>query len=221
MTKPLAVGHWPVWDWPVRLTHWFFVVAVIAMWWTGEEGLFEWHSKLGYVILTLVVSRLIWGFVGSYHARFTHFVRGWKAVTGYVKEPIETVGHNPLGALSVLALLGILLFQGVTGLFSADDVAFDGPLSYLAGDFSHTMTELHEASWAVLQGLIVLHIAAIIFYQWRKKQPLLQAMLRGVADGKVSRVPPVSILRWLLVVALVGATLAGIIGLAPTAPSYY
>ena len=107
MTKPRAVKHWPVWDWPVRLTHWFFVVAVIAMWWTGEEGLFEWHSKLGYVILTLVVSRLIWGFVGSYHARFVHFVRGWKAVAGYVKEPIETVGHNPLGALSVLALLGV------------------------------------------------------------------------------------------------------------------
>lgn len=221
MTKPHAVGHWPVWDWPVRLTHWFFVFAVVVMWWTGEEGLFEWHSKLGYVILTLVVSRLIWGFVGSYHARFVHFVRDWTTIARYIKAPFETVGHNPLGALSVLALLGVLLFQGMTGLFSADDVAFDGPLSYLAGDFSHTVTDLHEASWVALQGLIVLHIGAVIFYQWRKKQPLVQAMVRGIASGKASGVPPVSTLRWILVVALVAAVLALVLWLAPTAPTYY
>tara|TARA_B110000503_G_C7042622_1_gene368856 strand:+ start:170 stop:835 length:666 start_codon:yes stop_codon:yes gene_type:complete len=221
MTRPLKGQQWPVWDWPVRLTHWFFVFAVAAMWWTGESGLFEWHSKLGYVILTLVVTRLLWGFVGSHHARFGNFVRGWSVIKRYLQSPTASVGHNPLGALSVIALLGVLLFQGISGLFSNDDIAFDGPLSYLAGVYSHTITALHQGSWMVLQGLILLHIGAVLFYQWRKKQPILQAMLHGMAEGKFSESPPVSILRWVTLVVLVAIVLSSLLWLAPSPPAYY
>ncbi len=191
------------------------------MWWTGKESLFQWHSKIGYVILSVVVTRLIWGFVGSHHARFVNFVRGWSATRAYIKAPANTVGHNPLGALSVLALLGVLLVQGFSGLFSTDDIASEGPLAYLVGDLSYTMTALHGYSWTVLQGLILLHIAAVLFYQWSRKYPLLQAMLRGSAEGKISEFPPVSLLRWIALLVLVIAVLVGLLWLAPSAPAYY
>ena len=101
-------GH-PVWDAPSRFIHWCLPIGIGLMWWTGETGRMELHSYVAYVLLTLVTTRLALGFVGSYHSRFRNFIVGPSSVIGYLREGGHFVGHNPLGALSTLALLLLVL----------------------------------------------------------------------------------------------------------------
>jgi cytochrome b len=210
-----------VWDWPVRLIHWSLVLGIATMWWTGEEGLMEIHSKVGYGLLVLVSTRLVWGFIGSYHARFSSFLGGFGRITAYLRDPEPAVGHNPLGGWSTLVLLLLVLVQALTGLCASDDIIFDGPLAYWAGEYSAPLTEWHEINWGLLQGFIALHLAAIVFYQWKKQQPLVQAMLRGKAPGKVSEHPPKPLWWAVLIAALAGLALYAVVTFAPEAPSYY
>lgn len=214
-------GKYAVWDWPVRITHWLFAVAVAVMWWSGETGRMELHGTVGLGILTLAVARILWGLWGSYHARFRNFLRGPVGIRAYLRNPQPTVGHNPLGALSVLAFLLLLVIQGSTGLFSADDVAFEGPLAYWAGDMSASLSEWHEVNWGVLRSLIFLHLAVVAWYQWRKHQPLIQAMVFGKAEGKASSQPNRPLWLWILGLAVCAGLLALLISIAPEAPSYY
>ena len=181
-----------VWDLPVRVFHWSLVVLIPLAWWTGEEGKFDWHSWVGYSLLVLVVTRIIWGVVGSRHARFTDFLRGPGAIRGYLKgEPAATPGHNPLGGWAVVALLSVLLLQAVSGLFNSDDVLYNGPLYYAASTgFRDTMGEVHEVAFDALVVLLVLHLVAVAYYQFRRRQPLVQAMLRGRAASKEGREAP-------------------------------
>jgi len=120
-----------VWDVPVRACHWLIVLFVAASWWTAETKRMDWHRYSGYVLLALATFRVYWGFFGSSTARFSQFVRGPRAVVSYLKGRWAVMpGHNPLGALSVLVLLGLLLSQIVLGLFAVDvDGIESGPLS--------------------------------------------------------------------------------------------
>lgn len=210
-----------VWDWPVRLIHWSFPLGIAAMWWTGEQGLMDVHSKVGYALLVLVITRLFWGFVGSYHARFTSFIAGPRRISAYLRHPQVTVGHNPLGGWSVLALLCTVLLQAVSGLFTSDDILFEGPLAYWGGEVSGLLAEVHEINWIVMQALILLHLAAVVFYQWGRKQPLIQAMWWGSAPGKAASERP----KPLYLAALIALVLAGalwwVLVNAPEAPSYW
>jgi cytochrome b len=125
------------------------------MWWSGETGRMQIHSYVAYVLITLVVTRLTWGFVGSYHSRFSNFVVGPSKIARYVTQGDDGVGHNPLGALSTVALLLVLLAQGVSGLFSVDDVAFDGPLAYaFDGVLIDAASEWHETNWGNSSGAL-------------------------------------------------------------------
>jgi cytochrome b len=171
-----------VWDLPTRLVHWLLVIGIAISWWTGETGRLEWHRWSGYGLLGLVLFRLYWGFFGSSTARFTRFVRGPRAVLAYVRGAWQTVpGHNPLGALSVVALLALLATQIVLGLFAVDvDGIESGPLSeFVDFDTGRTAAEWHGALFDLLLWLIALHIAAILYYGLAKKQNLAAAMLHG------------------------------------------
>jgi cytochrome b len=139
----------------------------------------------------------------------------------YVREGGQYAGHNPLGALSVLVLLGLLLTQALSGTMSRDDLLFEGPFSYWAGDFSGTMTDWHEINWRLLQGFVALHLASIGWYQWRKRQPLLQAMWRGEAGHKFSPLPPKPLLLAVMILLSAAALLWALVSVAPEAPSYY
>ena len=144
-----------IWDLPVRLTHWAFALIIPAMWWTGENGEWGWHFRLGLLLLGLLVFRIIWGFLGTDTARFASFVKGPQAVLAYLRgnhEDGATKGHNPLGALSVLALLAAMLVQVGLGLFSGDPYdGATGPLNALVGVMTaDTITELHEAFFYVV-----------------------------------------------------------------------
>jgi cytochrome b len=186
----------------------------------------EWHSYGGYTLIVLVTTRFMWGFVGSFHSRFAHFVRSPNAVLAYLKAAPEaeapSVGHNPLGAYSVLALLFAVLVQGLSGMFSIDDVAFDGPLAYsFGGEYIDLALQWHDIGWVVLQALIALHLCAIAWYQFKKRRPLVQTMWFGSHSGRESVHAPVAGWRAILTVLTMSGVLAVTIFLAPEAPSYY
>jgi cytochrome b len=173
----------PVWDLPIRLFHWALVGLIGFSWWSAENDRIELHMWSGLAILSLLIFRILWGFVGSSTARFTSFLKGPAAVASYLRSPLDWkyVGHTPLGALSVLALLTLITVQVVLGLVISDeDGVYSGPLASLV-DFetSEAAREWHELLFNALQALIALHVIAIIFYRlvWGKK--LTSAMVTG------------------------------------------
>ena len=192
-----------LWDWPVRVIHWTFVVLIPLAWWTAEESLYEYHEWIGLTLITLVITRIVWGFVGSAHARFSDFLTGPLAIAAYLRgQGARSRGHNPLGGWSVVALLSVLLLQAVSGLFNSDDVLYNGPLYYAASTgFRDAMGEIHELAFDALVVLVVLHLLAIAYYQFLRHQPLIQAMIRGRAEGKAGVEAP---RPWWLAVLIAG-----------------
>jgi len=178
-----------IWDLPVRVFHWLLVALILGSYLSSEFGSFDmWEHKLiGYTILGLVVFRILWGFVGSRHARFSDFVVSpWKALAyGKAlrqgkKGETGTLGHNPMGGYSVLALLGLVAAQAITGLFANDDVVAQGPLAgYVSDSMSGLLTEVHEIIFNLLLVFVVLHIAVILFYRFVKNENLVKAMILG------------------------------------------
>ena len=174
-----------VWDVPTRLAHWLIALGVGLCWWTGDTGRLEWHRWSGYLLLGLVVFRVYWGFFGSATARFRAFVRGPHTVVQYLQGRWAVQpGHNPLGALSVLALLLLLALQVALGLFAVDvDGIESGPLSaWVSFKSGRAAAEWHGIVFKVLQALIALHIVAIAWYRIVRREKLLGAMLHGHRD---------------------------------------
>ena len=172
-----------IWDLPTRLFHWLLLLLVVASFVTGWVGgnLIEWHARAGIAITGLLAFRLVWGFVGSTYARFAHFVPGPGRVLAYVRGQWRGLGHNPVGALSVLALLAILIFQAVSGLVANDDIAFEGPLYALVDKAtSDSLSSLHRQNFWIIIGLVSLHVLAIAFYALVKKDNLVKPMITGV-----------------------------------------
>ncbi|MCS6947942.1 MAG: cytochrome b/b6 domain-containing protein, partial [Steroidobacteraceae bacterium] len=172
-------------------------------------------------------TRLVWGFVGTRHARFVNFVRGAAQIVAYARAtvrgtPPATPGHNPVGALMVLALLALLLAQALTGLFASDDVSEFGPLLGLVTPyFSSLATRWHHRIFDVLAVLISLHVAAALAYLFWKRVNLITPMLTGYKPA--DQVPPGERIQgsrlWLAVAiaALFAALLAWGISSAPVA----
>lgn len=173
-----------VWDLPLRLFHWALAALVAILIVTGQTGgaAMQWHFLAGYGVLALLLFRVVWGFIGGRTARFTFFVRGPGAIRSYLRGQWQRNGHNPLGAWSVLAMLGMLLFQASVGLFSNDDIASEGPLARLiAKDASDSLTWLHkEIGATALYVLIGLHVAAILYYWLLKRRNLVAPMITGM-----------------------------------------
>lgn len=170
----------PIWDLPTRLFHWVLAGLVGFSWWTAETHRDALHIWSGMAILTLLIFRILWGFAGSSTARFANFVRGPRAVLGYLRGEWRGIGHSPLGAISVIALLGLLIVQVGLGLISSDeDGLVEGPLaplvSYATSDWA---VDLHEDLFNILLAFIALHVGAILFYRLRGKR-LIGPMITG------------------------------------------
>jgi cytochrome b len=172
-----------VWDLPTRLFHWSLVTLVVAAFATGLVGgnWIEVHGRLGLAIAGLLAFRLVWGVIGSTYARFAQFVPGPARVLAYLRGQWHGLGHNPLGAFSVLGLLGLTLFQAASGLASDDNISFTGPLKALVTqETADALTGLHHLNAWLLAGLAGLHVASIVFYAVVKKDYLLPPMITGV-----------------------------------------
>lgn len=175
-----------VWDLPTRLFHWALVGCVVGLVVTGEVGgnAMVWHFRLGHAVLALLVFRLVWGFVGGHWSRFSTFVHAPTTVLAYLQgrgKPEHSVGHNPLGAGSVLALLTLLLLQVASGSFSDDEIAAVGPMArFVSNDTVSLLTQYHsKVGKAILIVLVLLHIGAIVFYKLKKRENLVPPMLHG------------------------------------------
>ena len=176
-----------VWDLPTRLFHWSLLLLVCVSLYTGLTGGFmemDYHMMSGYGILGLVIFRILWGFLGSTHARFTSFLtlQGLAPYTRHLmdRDQPPAVGHNPLGGWSVVALLLCLLVQAGTGLFANDDIMLEGPLVHLVSDdMSNLLTEVHETNVVILYLLIGLHLLALTFHELYRKERLVIPMITG------------------------------------------
>lgn len=175
----------PIWDLPIRLFHWLLVVLIGFMWLSAEKGWLEWHMWSGYAILSLLVFRVIWGFVGSDTARFLYFLKSPIEALRHLshitkREPDTEVGHNAAGGWMVLGLLALLLAQVVTGMASNDDVSIEGPLVGLVGkSWSDWMTGQHHRLFTLIQIAVALHVLAIITYAVLKRHDLVRPMITG------------------------------------------
>ena len=174
-----------VWDLPTRLFHWALVVCVTGLAVSGMTGgnAMVWHFRFGYAVLTLLLFRLTWGLVGGHWSRFTAFVYAPQSVINYLKgqgKPEHSVGHSPVGAGSVFAMLVLLLAQLVTGLISDDEIAFAGPLTRFVSSATVNLATNYHANIGkgVLLALVLLHLATITFYV-RRQHRLVGAMLHG------------------------------------------
>ncbi|HUP29917.1 MAG TPA: cytochrome b/b6 domain-containing protein [Usitatibacter sp.] len=196
------------WDAPLRLFHWALAALVVFSFISGKVGgaLLEWHMRSGYAILALLLFRLAWGIAGSHTARFASFVRGPRAVMGYLRASRagrrpRAPGHNPLGGWSVLAMLAVLLLQATSGLFVDDEIATQGPL---AGKVPNAvvarMSAFHSYNEWLVVGLVALHLAAIAYYHWVARVDLVGAMLHGNLEVEEPIAAPAQAPAWLAAV---------------------
>ena len=183
-----------VWDLPTRLFHWSLVACFVGLVATGYTGgaAMHWHARLGYAVLALLMFRLAWGFIGGRWSRFASFLYSPARVIAYLrgKDGGET-GHNPLGALSVFAMLALLLVQVGTGLVSDDEISFTGPLSsFVTASQSLSATWFHKeiGQWTIV-AVVLVHIAAVTYYLVRRKKNLIKPMLDG-DKTMMTPVPP-------------------------------
>lgn len=175
-----------IWDLPTRIFHWVLAASVVALVVTAKIGgnAMEWHLRLGHGVLALLVFRIVWGLIGGRWSRFTAFVYSPMRVLRYVRgtpHPQDSIGHSPLGALSVFALLAVLVAQVSTGLLSDDEIAFAGPLTrFVSNAWVGQATWYHkEVGQYLVFGLVGLHVLAILFYTLARKQRLVGPMLHG------------------------------------------
>jgi cytochrome b len=204
-----ALARVRVWDAPVRIVHWLIALSIPALWWTAEHDQLEWHRRLGYGVLGLVVFRLLWGLMGGSTARFANFVRGPAAVLAYAGrlrrgERVVVVGHNPMGGWSVVALLTLLASETALGLFCVDvDGLESGPLSrFVSFDIGRAAAHWHHALFNALLGLVGLHLAAIAFYAAAKRNNLVRPMLTGWRPGADGIQPMTAAPAWRALVAI-------------------
>ena len=175
-----------VWDLPTRIFHWLLAAAVIGSLISANVGgaAMEWHFRLGYAVLSLLLFRLVWGVVGGHWSRFSTFLYSpatlWRHISGRAR-PEHAVGHSPTGALSVFGLLVFLLLQVAAGLFSDDDISAYGPLGkFVSNGVVESATFYHtNVGKFVVLALIVAHLMAIAYYVFKKKNNLIRPMLSG------------------------------------------
>ncbi len=212
MQEPVPIT---VWDLPTRLFHWTLVVLILLQYLSGEFGLLsmDWHFRLGYATLALIIFRVLWGLFGSATSRFSDFVRGPVTVWRYAAALMQgraqgAIGHNPLGGWSVLLMIASVALQSVTGLFSTDDLDTTGPLAArVSEDTVKWMTRIHHWNRYVLLVLIVLHLAAVLLHWVWKRENLVVSMLHGrrhVANAPSVRAASI----WLALALLVASAVA-------------
>jgi len=182
----MAARKQRVWDGPTRAMHWLLVASLGFCWWSGVKNELEYHLYSGYAVLWIVLMRLYWGFFGSSTARFTHFVRGPVGILNYARtlhhrDSAHSYGHNPVGAISVLLMLGVVLAVVGLGLFAVDvDGLYSGPLSsYVTFKYGRHLAHLHYDWFEYLLVVIGIHLAAIAFYYIYKRQNLVAPMVSG------------------------------------------
>lgn len=203
-----------VWDLPVRLFHWVLVLLLVISWTTGQDGgidAMSWHLRAGLAVLALLLARIAWGVVGSQTARFASFVRGPRAAWADARalacrSASPHAGHPPLGGWMVIALLGALLVQCATGLFTSDAVMTEGPLaSHVPESTREWLSTIHRWNATLLVTLAAVHIAAVVYHRVALRSDLLRGMLTGRRRLPAGTPTPAIRSPWLAVALILAA----------------
>lgn len=182
-----------IWDLPLRIFHWSFMICVFGAIISGKMGVWYVHERFGLAIMGLVAFRLIWGFIGSPTARFSQFLTGPMAVFRTLSDLRHKItsskpGHSPLGGYATLALLAIPLMMALTGSFSTDDILYDGPFYHLMPDWANTAGSVHHFGEKLIFLIILMHVGALSYYRLRLRKNLLKPMVTG--KGKADETKP-------------------------------
>jgi cytochrome b len=208
-----------VWDLPTRMFHWLLAASVIGAVITAKIGgnAMVWHMRLGLLALALLLFRVVWGFVGGHWSRFASFLYGPSSVLAYLRGDAGPngrydVGHSPLGALSVFGLLAVLLVQVATGLVADDEIATVGPLNrFVESALAGCATSWHkDLGQYLIMALVVLHVAAVLFYLLKKGRNLIAPMWHGDKQRLAPGTPPSAdgVAQRALAAVLIAATLS-------------
>ena len=214
-----------MWDIPTRVFHWLLALSLCGSWATAEAG-FEWidtHNLLGYCALGLVLFRLLWGLVGTRHARFADFIKGPRTVLAAVpklfsRSPGTAVGHNPIGGWSALLLLLLVAVQAGTGLFISDDVLHEGPYHHvISSDLAGTLAQIHHLNFTALQVFVGIHLLAIAWYRFGKKTSLVAPMVTGkkYLSDPSEAIASSQLVKGLIIAAVAAGAITALIQLAP------
>ena len=175
----------PIWDLPTRVFHWTLVVLVFTSWLSARMDWMRVHVLCGYTVLTLLLFRIVWGFIGSDTARFSRFLKTPFAALRHLlhlarREPDTEVGHNAAGGWMVIVMLAILVVQVSTGLCANDDVLTEGPLARIVGkERSDWLTHIHSVNFRLIEIVVAAHVLAIVTYRLLKGHNLLWPMITG------------------------------------------
>ncbi|MDO6428526.1 cytochrome b/b6 domain-containing protein [Thalassotalea sp. 1_MG-2023] len=216
-----------IWDLPIRLFHWLLVGTLLALWYTSENGLIENHIKCGYFALSLIVFRIVWGIVGTRHARFIAFFPTPSRLKKFLLEKREPPGHNPLGALMIILMLVLIGLQATSGLFIDDDVFSSGPYyGVLSSELEKIMNTIHHNGFDFILIASALHIVAIAYYRVVKKKDLIKPMLTGKKSQKDVNendgIPHSKIITFIVTAAAVGFFIYWLVVLnAPVMEEFY
>ena len=218
-----------IWDLPSRLFHWALVCCLAGSWITAEAGFewTEWPFMLGYTSLGLIAFRIIWGLVGTRHARFGSFIKSPGATIASVRElftrkPSTDAGHTPIGGWSVVLMLTLVAVQTGTGLFISDDIFYAGPYNpAVTSATAGTLAEIHHLNFNLLQTVVVLHLVAIAWYRWGKGTNLVTPMFSGRKHSVDPGEAIASSLFWraLLLLVVVAGAVTALVQLAPPPPA--
>jgi cytochrome b len=215
-----------IWDLPTRIFHWALALAVIGLVITGNVGgnAMVWHFRLGYCVASLLIFRIVWGFVGGFWSRWKQFTLSPMRLKDHVfskSSESNYLGHNPSGSLSVLVIVLFLIAQVGSGLISDDEIANAGPLTHLVSEktiqwASYWHTEIGKV---VILLLVLVHILAIAWYFYRKKTNLVRPMMTGdkstTESATASSDRPIDWLKALLVLGLSAYAIYRLVNLAP------
>lgn len=209
--QQIKSSRMPVFDLAVRLFHWLQVLLLGALWYSAEQEWYGIHQLLAYTLASLLGARLIWGLIGSETARFRQFVPSFRQLQHYLASKTPAVGHNPLSALMILALILLVALQFVSGLMTTDEVMIEGPLYSLVPDWLSSLAgSWHELGFNLLLGLVALHVLAAVLHQWGGDK-VISAMWHGRKALPAGVLPPrmLNSLKYFLLVLIMFCSLMG------------
>lgn len=213
-----------IWDIYTRLWHWLLLIGIVFQWLSAEvfDDQIQNHALMGYALLGMMIFRMSWGLIGPESVRFKRFIPSWNNLSAYLRQRDSNtyVTHNPLGALAVIAFIGLITMQAFSGLFMDDDIFFSGPLyNWLSTNATSAIAEIHDIAFAAIQFLIVLHICAVLYHRWKGEPYIIKAMVTGnkPLDNPFTPMPAVQLnLRAWLSIALSVLTVWLLVNHVPT-----
>lgn len=174
-----------IWDLNIRIFHLMLIITIIISIISGKFSYFYIHEISGITLFFLILFRIYWGFFGGYYSKFKNFNLNKNSLFNYFKNKEKKYfGHNPLGSLSIFSIFVLILLTSLSGMFSSDDIFYDGPFVKLAPQLVGIFTNVHHILHYFLYLLIILHLSAVSYYQFFLKEKIINQMIDGRSKDK-------------------------------------